>query len=197
MNVQNVSVLFSQSSPSASLPSEPSQNEWQVMKKRKIVDGKSPDQPQVADLPTRNRFQILVAQTSTQSEITTVDDGNGEENADMRERKEPPPPPIFIQGVVNYSAMRQQIDKYIGKDKYYAKAMANNVVKISAREVDDYRKLVRDLRANNVKFYTYQLKSERPYSEENDFFSRTFLQYLTIFLSLQYLEYIHLLSYTK
>ena len=59
--------------------------------------------------------------------------------------------------------MVEQLAKYAQKSNIVTKSMANGAVKVNVSTVEDYRNLVSNLRKQNLVFYTYQLKSERPF----------------------------------
>lgn len=58
--------------------------------------------------------------------------------------------------------MIDQLTKTIGKT-FIAKALAKNAVKILVDNSDNYRRLVTELRNRGRTFYTYQLKSDKPF----------------------------------
>ncbi len=113
---------------------------------------------------TKNCFQIL--EVSDQSSNKTTPAANitsSDINPTRENRKEPTPPPIFVQGVNDYSGMVSKVTQYLENVKFSTKALANSVVKIQVHTTDGYRKLVKEFRSKNVAFYTYQLKTERAF----------------------------------
>lgn len=77
--------------------------------------------------------------------------------------KPPTPPPIFVQGVTNFSGMMDRLKKIVTLDSITTKMLANNVVKVVPNSPDAYRKLVSGLSDIKIQFYTYQLKTERAF----------------------------------
>lgn len=73
------------------------------------------------------------------------------------------PPPIYMQGIVNYSGMINKLAEFVDINKIATKSLSNSTVKVTVETPDIFRKLLKDLRSNNITFYTYQLKSERAY----------------------------------
>lgn len=73
------------------------------------------------------------------------------------------PPPIFVHGVNSFKGMIERINKTILSDSFLMKALANNAVKINIRDVDNYSKLVHEFLARNIKFFTYQIKTDRAF----------------------------------
>ncbi len=136
---------------------------WQTVtkttnKKRKASDspeGKEKEKPR--PITTKNQFESLHVDENVASDTVTQDD------VPTIRKKEPTPPPIFVQGVSNYTAMTGKVSQYIDNAKFTTKALANGVVKINVETVESYRKLVKEFRTKNVAFYTYQLKSERAF----------------------------------
>lgn len=125
-------------------------HDWQTVnsKKRKVAEMSPPAKNQAAVQPDlRNRFQVLTEE-STESNQT---------------HKLVKPPPIFMQGIVNYSGMINKLAEFVDVDKIATKSLSNNTVKVIVDTPDIFRKLVKDLRTNGITFYTYQLKSDRAY----------------------------------
>ncbi len=104
----------------------------------------------------RNRFKALSC---------TDDDVNDTHRAhELPDKpKEYKPPPVFLKNVVNYSAMIQQIKTGINCNDFYSKTTNRGTVKVSVLSTDNYRKLITFLNMNNVEYYTYQLKEDKPY----------------------------------
>lgn len=121
--------------------------EWQTTssKKRKVAD----TSPTANTQPTKlkNRFQNLTDESS-------------ETNQTQKMIK---PPPIFLQGIIDYSGMINKLAEFIDVNKIATKTLSNDTVKIMVEAPEIFRKLVKDLRTNDITFYTYQLKSERAF----------------------------------
>lgn len=154
---------------------------WQQVKKRKIQN--SPETPElqtlnlsnikpnkaknVTPISIKNRFSALEnvndksEETSSQMNSHESQSSTGTE-VHTNQMKNAAPPPVFIHGVVNYTAMVNQITKYV-REKIVTKSMTNGAVKVNVTTVEDYRSLITNLRAKNLAFYTYQLKSERSF----------------------------------
>lgn len=59
--------------------------------------------------------------------------------------------------------MLDRITQILPKDHFTTKAIANEAVKIDVTEVDSYRKLVKEFRAREIKFFTYPIKADRAF----------------------------------
>lgn len=153
-------------------------NDWQTVgfsKKRKLTDSPPKTQHDVRNsnkgvTPTKNRYQALASlgsesnDTGTQSTSKSQKDkaNSPNEKSQNPARKSPLPPPIFLQDVTNFLLMVQEITKIIGQT-FIAKTLARNAVKITVKDIDSFRKLVRELNARKISFFTYQLKSEKAF----------------------------------
>lgn len=146
--------------------------QFQIVKKRKVSD--SPEQntsktppsnskkQNVKPVHTKNRFTPLLSiQDTNKSESSQST--SSQENSSKQTVKESPPPPIFIKDVINFTTMLQCISSHVKSENFTTKALANRSVKVSVSNVAEYRKLVSYLRESKTCFYTYQLKSEKPF----------------------------------
>lgn len=105
-------------------------------------------------IPTSNPFQPLATDMDT-----TPPQAN---------EKKDKPPPIIVEQVTSYTNLCQLILRHIAKDRFNTKTITNknskNIdVKISLNEPDDYRKLNRVFKEQNIRFHTYQLKADKAY----------------------------------
>ncbi len=73
------------------------------------------------------------------------------------------PPPIFLQGILDINGLKKKIAELIALDLVTLKSLANDVVKVNVGTPELFWNLVKDLRKHNVKFYTYQLKTDRAF----------------------------------
>lgn len=150
-------------------------NDWQTVgssKKRKYADSPPKTQNDVRNskngsTPTKNRYQALASLGSEPKDTGIQSTSNGNVNPSNEEsqkpaRKSPLPPPIFLQDVTNFLLMVQEITKIIGQT-FIAKTLARNAVKVTVSDSDKFRKLVRELNARKISFFTYQLKSEKAF----------------------------------
>ncbi|XKL61541.1 hypothetical protein PGB90_008598 [Kerria lacca] len=135
---------------------------WQAVKKRKFSE--SPPNQKSGRNKTNKTMHNYEKETQ---EGTTANGsreaGTSEMEIQVKRNRKITPPPIFVQGVTNYKGMLDRITKTIPQDSFQTKTIANDAVKISVLEVENYRKLVSVFRARNIKFFTYQLKSERAF----------------------------------
>jgi len=72
------------------------------------------------------------------------------------------PPPIFIKGVLNYSALLSELTELTGPNSFVCKSTSTHL-KVQPENSDDYRKIIHFLNENNASFHTYQLQSEKSY----------------------------------
>lgn len=59
--------------------------------------------------------------------------------------------------------MIEMINGRIQSDSFLTKALTGNTVKISVWDVDNYRKRVNEFCIRNIKFFTYQIQTERAF----------------------------------
>lgn len=125
---------------------------WQqtTSKKRKKISRKTVTQ---ADnkIITNNRYSIL-----------TVEE-NKCQNTDSTNNKISKPPPIYIYGVTNYPEMVAQLRNCLEDEQYTTTSLANNTIKINCNIAENYRKLIRYLKEQNIIYHSYQLKEDRAY----------------------------------
>ena len=107
--------------------------------------------PQVFTAPLiNNRFAPLANSNENESDTNT------------KASKEPKPPPIYVRERSS-SAFIAYITRLVGNNFYVVALTRGNLheTKIQVNTEESYRKVVKDLEANNKNFYTYQLKSSR------------------------------------
>ena len=150
-------------------------DQWQTVKKRKINETSPPrrNQPGTESankvknhtLAVSNRFGVLddVSQSESSNEAVIQADIANAKDGNTTERKKTPPPPIFVQSVNDYKGMLDRITQTIPKEHFVTKGIANDAVRININEVDSYRKLIKEFRARDIKFFTYQIKAERAF----------------------------------
>jgi len=59
--------------------------------------------------------------------------------------------------------MLKKLSEFTNVDTLLMKLLANNAVKVIVEMLGEFRNLVKRLCENNIKFYAYQLKMERPF----------------------------------
>lgn len=128
-----------------------SEAEWQVYKPNKRNITRSPSsQPNKKrsindnEPSTSNRFDVL-------SDVMSDEDNNTASDTTSM----PKPPPLFIPNVDNISNMIKSFNKIIPTD-FAFKALRDNQVK-------SLKKIVEYCKTKDIKFHTYQVKTERAF----------------------------------
>jgi hypothetical protein len=108
----------------------------------------------VMTIPTSNPFQPLSTDMDTAPQ--------------QLDEKKDKPPPIIVEQVTSYSNLCQLILKHVSNENFSTKTItnknSNNIdIKISLTEPDDYRKLNRIFKDQNIRYHTYQLKADKAY----------------------------------
>lgn len=69
---------------------------------------------------------------------------------------------IFIKSYLNYKTFGDVIKLLIDLEEFFCKIRINNL-KLQIKTPDSFRKVTKLLKENEVEFYTYQIKQEKPY----------------------------------
>lgn len=73
------------------------------------------------------------------------------------------PPPIFLSEVSDIKGMLAYLETKIKKELFFYKVQRDGHVRVMVKTIEEYRKLVKTLNTDFVKFHTYQLKHERAF----------------------------------
>jgi hypothetical protein len=88
-------------------------------------------------------------------------------SAPQTDEKIEKPPPMIVEAVNSYSNLINMILMHVKKDNFTTKTINNKNksidVKIFLSEPEDYRKLNKVFKTQDVRYHTYQLKSEKAY----------------------------------
>lgn len=138
--------------------------QFQVVKKRKASD--SPEQikstSKFTPITVKNRFAPLLTSGKTNGNASPLSN-QAQTNQSKQPVKDVLPPPIFIKDVTNFTELVRCISTHVNPGNFTTKALANSSVKVSITNVAEYRKLITYLRESKTCFYTYQLKTEKPF----------------------------------
>lgn len=135
-----------------------SKHQWQQLKKKRKRGPRTSSSsatPVTSPIIIQNRFNPL----ETDKSDKPLNNGNN----NINEPKTPKPPPIFIYGVNNFKEMVDYLSTFTEKDTYYTKALADETIKVNAHSIDTYRKIIRNLKDENIIHHTYQIKDDRAY----------------------------------
>ena len=69
-------------------------------------------------------------------------------------------PPVYLDGVINYNDMKNNITKNLEAEQYSTKLFNDNVGKINSFAADSYIKLIRHLENNKIIYHMYQIKDQ-------------------------------------
>lgn len=182
VNLPNTSQINATHEMSVDQTNESFNTSWQVIKRRTTKRpneeaGKSPpfakksvpSNNNYPDFVSTNSFAALNSSEELQSNDHEQNAYFGEEsvdkssNNDSNAKKIPKPPPIFIDDVVNFPVMINNIETVINADEFTCKTLSKNQVKINANSIETYRKLVKLLEQHKIAFHTYQLKQDKAY----------------------------------
>ena len=109
---------------------------------------------------TSNKYAVLANENDVteNTESIPIDiDSNTE-----TEQKIKPPPPIFISGILDFSAFRSRLIELIGIDSFLVKSNVNNL-KIQTNNSDSYRATINFLKESKAEYHTYQAHDEKPF----------------------------------
>jgi len=73
-----------------------------------------------------------------------------------------PPPPIFISGILGFSAFRSIIIESIGADSFFVKSNINKL-KIQTNNSDSYSATINFLKESKTEFHTYLIHDEKSF----------------------------------
>ncbi|XP_020808002.1 uncharacterized protein LOC110183986 [Drosophila serrata] len=73
------------------------------------------------------------------------------------------PPPIFLSEVNDIKGMLAYLESKTKKELFFYKVQRDGHVRVMVKTIEEYRKLVKTLTTDLVKFHTYQLKQERAF----------------------------------
>ena len=107
-----------------------------------------------------NKYAVLANEndeTENSDEILIDIDSDTE-----TEQKIKPPPPIFISGILDFSAFRSRLIELIGADSFFVKSNVNNL-KIQTNNADSYRATIHFLKESEAEYHTYQAQDEKPF----------------------------------
>jgi hypothetical protein len=122
-------------------------NDWQqIHRKKRIRTSNSQPTLQIPQTPIQNRYEMLI---------------DGPPNTAQAENTQPPK--IFLHGVIDYDKMVRIMNEVAETEQFYAKSMANNVIKITCLTPETYRTLIKHFKVTNLFYHTYQLKEERAF----------------------------------
>lgn len=147
-----------------------------ITNQKNIKDSKSESEFCTDEEELQNEF-IPVKKTVKRKRVPTespkeIKDNN--KNQKKKEVKIPLPPPINVYNVANFGSFRKLLLDEL-KEEVTFNVTSNNVIKISTKNEEEYRKVKNFIKntndnskANNeslpqLEYYTYQLKSERLY----------------------------------
>jgi hypothetical protein len=126
-------------------------NAWQV------VRGAKRRKTRLQEITNDNIIEI-----SNAYETLPIDTTEGPPEEGVNAERIPRPPPIFIQGVVNYTEMINGIEEVAEDTQYYTKCLTKGAIKINCSTPETYRRMV-NFKDNNIYHHTYQLKEDRAY----------------------------------
>jgi len=72
-------------------------------------------------------------------------------------------PPIILSDVNDISEMLAYLNSKIKRELYYYKNQRNGHVRVRVKSIEEFRKLVKTLSNDCVKYHTYQLKENRAF----------------------------------
>lgn len=144
---------------------------WQVAggwgKKRKVEISPASAQERVNAQHNESRKNLVKTSNRFASLEAAADDKETNEHSNKFQQmgtsatKRTRPPPIFIPNVEQIAGLLKTVESFVTKDNYNTTVMSNSTVSVNVLEVEDFRLLVREMRKLKIKFYTYQIKSER------------------------------------
>lgn len=92
-----------------------------------------------------------------------TEEGEIESDNVVSETFTPKPPPIFVPDVGNIDKMVEDIAGVIARETFYFKCMKDSQIRLTIKDIDSYRKLVKHLETSKKNFHTYQPKNDRAF----------------------------------
>ncbi|KAJ4426234.1 hypothetical protein ANN_27046 [Periplaneta americana] len=119
-------------------------------------------------LEDSNQYAVLATDNVNEMQLdceTEPEQVSNNVNKNSQMSEDPKPPPVFIPGVTNIVKLIQHLslNGIDTKNEITYKTLRNNEIKLMAKTIDSYRKLVNFLSKDNAEFHTYQLKQDRAY----------------------------------
>lgn len=108
--------------------------------------------------PKRQIFNNEANNHSNRFAVLDNDDGREESGAII-----PKPPPIFIPNVTNITRMISDILKLVSTEEFTYKSLQDGQVRLMIKNIDAYRKIIKQLEKSKISFHSYQIKQERSY----------------------------------
>ena len=108
-----------------------------------------------------NRFAVL-DNVNVDTENTQTTQNETGLDMETEQPKIKPPPPVFIRGILDYSAFRAVLIELIGANNFVVKSSANNL-KVQTTNSDTYRSLIKYLKENKAEFHTYQAHEDKSF----------------------------------
>lgn len=101
--------------------------------------------------PNSNKFSLL----------SDNDTANEEDNT-QTQSTEPKPPPLFVAGVVDIKPLTKVLEE-VAERNFFLKVLNHDEIKIQAKSVENYDRIVEALKSRNTEFHSYQKKEDRPF----------------------------------
>ena len=143
-NVENKKIKANQKKRERTSPDE--KNTGRNAKQTKLVDYWLGSPP----VSTANSFGLLESQE-------TEDIENSDDTI-----KTVKVPPMFISGVGNITPLINLLNA-IAKDNYYIKVQSQEQVRVQAKTIETYDKIIESLKEKNTEYHTYQKKQEKSF----------------------------------
>lgn len=105
-----------------------------------------------------NKFQLLDSVDSNEDKSTEL-------HNNLKAKSKIKPPPLFLASIQDMNGLITLLNSNEKIEKKYTLRVINknNEVKLLTEDEDAYRNAVQELAKNDVKYFTYQLKSERSF----------------------------------
>lgn len=109
---------------------------------------------------SKNRYGPIAPDDNTNSEITSYQSTINNETDEIH--RTPSPPPIFVNNVDNFINLRTDLVNLIGTQNLSFKSTINNL-KITTKDSDAYRKIIRHLKVKQIEHHTYEAHEDRAF----------------------------------
>lgn len=101
--------------------------------------------------------------TLSANRFSLLSDANlKDENVAQTRSTDPKPPPLFVAGVADINPLVKVLEEIADKS-FFLKVVSPSEIKIQAKTLELYDRIVEELRKRNTEFHSYQKKADRPF----------------------------------
>jgi hypothetical protein len=133
-------------------------------------DGDIPEDTKWVLLQNSRKIRKIV-EVKSPEQCTDIKDKASPSASQSQTKGSNKPRPIMITGVENHEDLTSIIEQAIGDENYQSKLMNNGITKVNVSSDYAYRILTISLKANHIRWYTYENMQIRNISHDQEFTS--------------------------